>query len=106
MSVMASLAARVAWLILAVVGFMVLPHDDRSYSQSYPARAVRLINPFPPGGAVDVMARVLAQKLSENLGQQFVVESRSGPAETLDPSMSQNPRRTATRFCLRRPDPW
>jgi tripartite-type tricarboxylate transporter receptor subunit TctC len=40
---------------------------------------VRIVNPFPPGGSVDVLARVLAQKLSENLGQQFIMEMKHGP---------------------------
>ncbi len=47
-------------------------------AQSYPDRVVRIIDPFPPGGSVDVLARLLAQKLSENLGQQFIVEARGG----------------------------
>jgi tripartite-type tricarboxylate transporter receptor subunit TctC len=47
-------------------------------AQSYPDRVVRIVNPFPPGGSVDVLARILAQKLSENLHQQFIVENRTG----------------------------
>jgi tripartite-type tricarboxylate transporter receptor subunit TctC len=47
-------------------------------AQGYPERVVRIVNPYPPGGSVDVMARLLAQKLSDNLGQQFIVENRSG----------------------------
>jgi tripartite-type tricarboxylate transporter receptor subunit TctC len=47
-------------------------------TQPYPQRVVRIVNPFPPGGSVDVMARILAQKLSENLGQQVIVENRAG----------------------------
>ena len=39
---------------------------------------VRIVNPFPPGGSVDTMARILAQKLTENLGQQFIVDNRAG----------------------------
>jgi tripartite-type tricarboxylate transporter receptor subunit TctC len=47
-------------------------------AQHYPDRVVRIINPYPPGGSVDVMARILAQKLTEALGQQVIVENRSG----------------------------
>jgi tripartite-type tricarboxylate transporter receptor subunit TctC len=47
-------------------------------AQNYPERVVRIVNPFPPGGSVDITARMLAQKLSENLGHQFIVENRAG----------------------------
>src|SRR3954447_17078590 len=47
-------------------------------AQQYPERVVRIVNPFPPGGSVDTMARILAQKLSDTLGQQFIVENRAG----------------------------
>src|SRR5262245_50509352 len=47
-------------------------------AQSYPQRVVRIVNPFPPGGSVDTMARILAQKLSESLGAQVIVDNRAG----------------------------
>lgn len=47
-------------------------------AQTYPSKPVRLISPFPPGGGTDAVARVLAQSLSEQLGQQVVVDSRGG----------------------------
>ena len=47
-------------------------------AQTYPERVIRIVNPFPPGGSVDVTARMLAQRLSENLGQQVIVENRAG----------------------------
>jgi tripartite-type tricarboxylate transporter receptor subunit TctC len=47
-------------------------------AKDYPERPVKVIVPYPPGGAVDVMARIVAQKLSEGLGGQFYVENISG----------------------------
>lgn len=52
-------------------------------AQAYPARAVRLIVPFSPGGAADVPVRIIAQRLSEVLGQQVVVENRPGAGSTI-----------------------
>src|SRR5690349_22566550 len=49
-------------------------------ADTYPNRVVRIIVPFPPGGPTDVMARLIGQKLSERLGQQFIVENMAGAA--------------------------
>jgi tripartite-type tricarboxylate transporter receptor subunit TctC len=51
--------------------------------ESYPTRPVRIISGFPPGGINDTYARLIAQWLSEHLGQQFIVENRSGAGGTL-----------------------
>jgi tripartite-type tricarboxylate transporter receptor subunit TctC len=51
---------------------------EAAMADSYPVRPVRVIVPFPPGGVVDVMARLLAQKLSEALGQNFYIDNIGG----------------------------
>jgi tripartite-type tricarboxylate transporter receptor subunit TctC len=52
-------------------------------AQSYPARPIKLVVPFPPGGPVDVTARILTQQLPRALGQTVVVENRAGAAGSL-----------------------
>jgi tripartite-type tricarboxylate transporter receptor subunit TctC len=52
-------------------------------AQGYPLRPVRLVVPYPPGGATDFTAREIAQVLSESMGQQFVVDNRSGAAGSM-----------------------
>ena len=48
------------------------------HAQSYPTKMIRIVVPFPPGGATDVFARMMAQPLSENVRQQVMVENRGG----------------------------
>jgi tripartite-type tricarboxylate transporter receptor subunit TctC len=52
-------------------------------AHAYPERPVHIVVPFPPGGGTDVIARVLAQKLSPGFGQQVVVENRPGAGATI-----------------------
>src|SRR2546425_6177595 len=47
-------------------------------SQQYPARSIRFVAPFPPGGTVDITARIMQPKLSESLGQPIVIDNRAG----------------------------
>jgi len=65
-------------------GAAALPVTSRiARAQAYPTRPVRIIVGFPPGGATDVVARIMGQRLSERLGQQFIVENRPGASTNI-----------------------
>jgi tripartite-type tricarboxylate transporter receptor subunit TctC len=65
-------------------GAVSLPAVSRLASaQDYPARLVRIIDGYPAGGVVDIYARLIGQRLSERLGQSFIVENRLGAAGTI-----------------------
>ena len=64
-------------LAAGAAALSALPRVARA--QPYPTQPVRIIVGYPPGGATDAMARLIAQQLSERLGQQFIVDNRPGP---------------------------
>jgi tripartite-type tricarboxylate transporter receptor subunit TctC len=75
--------ASFAWVAaaVAIAGFGALPLP--AAAQDYPKKPIKLIVPYPPGGATDVIGRVMAQKLSVALAQQVIVDNRGGAAGSI-----------------------
>jgi tripartite-type tricarboxylate transporter receptor subunit TctC len=69
---------------LHLAGGAALPATSRiAWAQPYPARPVRIIVGFPPGGGSDIFARLIGQWLSERLGQPFIVDNRPGAGSNI-----------------------
>src|SRR5262245_60869781 len=69
---------------LLAAGAAALPAMSRlAWAQAYPARPVRLLIGFAPGGTQDVIGRLLGQWLTERLGQQVIIENRPGAASNI-----------------------
>ena len=68
---------------LLAAGAIVALAAPLAWSQTYPAKTVRIIAPFAPGGGTDFIGRVAAAKLTEALGQQFIVDNRPGAGGSL-----------------------
>ncbi len=73
-------SALVALSALWLAGAHLIPEAE---AQTYPGRSIRLIAPYPPGGGVDTVARLLAERLSLRLGQPVVVDNKPGAGATI-----------------------
>src|SRR5437764_1442016 len=71
---------RLSVFCLLVVGASQV---HAAQTETFPNRPVRLIVPFPPGGGTDILARPMAQKLTERWGQQVIVDNRAGAGGTI-----------------------
>ncbi len=69
--------------ILVLLALALIAAAAVAQGTAYPAKPVRIVVPSSPGGGTDILARVLAQKLSESQGQQFVVENRPGAGQVI-----------------------
>jgi tripartite-type tricarboxylate transporter receptor subunit TctC len=67
---------QIVGTVCAAVAFAV--SAQAAAADTYPSRPIRMVIPFPPGGTLDIVGRMLAQKLGEQMGQSIVVENRSG----------------------------
>ena len=76
----ATLTATFTATLAATVTTALLTLAAAALAQPYPNKPVRVIIPFPPGGTLDTVGRMLAQKLGEQMGQTFIVDNR--PAAT------------------------
>ena len=78
------MASRRAAIGLAVIGLSgLLWSADGAAALDYPTRPVRFVVGFPAGGATDILARIIGQRLSERLGQQFVIENKPGAGNNI-----------------------
>jgi len=66
--------STIRWLCAA----SILAAAGHAAAQGYPVKPMRMIVPSAPGGSVDTLARIVAQKMTDSLGQQVIVENRSG----------------------------
>ena len=75
--------SRASWLAMIAGALFVLP----AAAQNYPVKPVRIVVPYPPGGIGDTVTRALAQGLSEQLGQTFVIDNKPGASQMIGAEM-------------------
>src|SRR5918911_4438898 len=75
--------SRRSAICLAVIGLSTAASIGSVSAADYPTRPVKWVVGYPPGGATDIIARLIGQRLSERLGQQFVVENKPGAGNNI-----------------------
>ena len=78
-----NLIPRAGCVASCLLGGVVVHAQEKSIADNYPSRTIRFIVPYSPGGPTDVLARVLAQKLGDALGQQIIADNRPGSSGTI-----------------------
>src|SRR3954463_6535539 len=77
------MTARFRLCMLLLIACAGITSSDSASAQPYPSRPVRWVVPYPAGGATDIMARLIGSRLSEKLGQQFVIENKPGAGNNI-----------------------
>ncbi|MEO5596106.1 MAG: tripartite tricarboxylate transporter substrate binding protein [Lysobacteraceae bacterium] len=75
--------------LIALTGFMQVP---AAAQETYPNHPIKIVVPFPPGGAVDALSRLVAEKISKQLGQPALVENKPGASGNIGAEMTANAR--------------
>jgi tripartite-type tricarboxylate transporter receptor subunit TctC len=79
-------SVRPCVVVVAALAGLLSPGAGNSQTENYPVRPVRVVVPFPPGGSLDFNARLIAPRMSDLLGQQLVIDNRSGASGTIGTS--------------------
>ena len=74
---------KIKYLQSVALGLLAAGGAVVTHAQGYPAKSVRIVVGFPPGGGTDIATRAVAQKITENFAQQVVVENRPGAASNI-----------------------
>src|SRR5688572_33275438 len=85
---------RIALALLLALFFNLVQGQE-----AWPTRPIRFILPFPPGGGTDILGRLIAERLSANLGQPVVTENRGGAGGNVGAEAAARRRATATPSC-------
>ena len=83
--------------LLGAIAGLVMLACGTAWSQAYPSKPVRVVIVFAPGGATDVVGRLVFQKVGEQMNQQFLIDNRAGRAAPSAPPSWRRARPTATR---------
>jgi len=79
-------------ILASALAIAVLGVAATAMADTYPSKTVTIVIPFPPGGTLDVVGRMLAQKLTEQMGQSFIVDNRPGAGGTIGAGVVKNAR--------------
>ena len=84
------IATRSSSLVKRMAAFAAVLAAATAFAADYPVKAVRIVTPFPPGGSVDLVARLLSADLGKAWGQQVIVDNRSGASGNIGTELAKN----------------